>query len=179
MRSWIPIPGTTTGRLVVASLELFGAHGFTAVAVGTISARAGVTTGSLYHHFGSKTGLYQLVRTDVEQRVLDRLEGAASMRRVQTLSDLTPVLLVGFDYLISSGYTRLLGEAFPETGDGTQTPDEIERFVGRSLGTGGAPVAALAAAAWRAALWLASDGPEAALDAREALALLLAGGSPA
>ncbi len=85
-------------------------------------------TGSLYHHFGSKAGLYQLVRADVEQRVLDRLEGAASVRSAQTLADLAPVLLVGFDYLVSSGLTRLLAEPSPESSDGIRRPDAIERF---------------------------------------------------
>jgi AcrR family transcriptional regulator len=176
VRSWIPVPGTTTGRLVAAALELFGAGGFTAVSVGSIAEHAGVTTGSLYHHFGSKAGLYHLVRTDVEQRVLDRLEGAAAVRTVLSLSDLAPVLLVGFDYLVSSGFARLLGEDFPETDEGTRLPDEIERFVARALGADGVTVATLVAAAWRAALWHASDGPEAAPSAREAFTFLLAGG---
>jgi AcrR family transcriptional regulator len=176
VRSWIPVPGTTTGRLVVAGLELFGARGFTAVSVGSIAEHAGVTTGSLYHHFGSKAGLYQLVRTDVEQRVLDRLEGAAAVRTVQSLSDLAPVLLVGFDYLVTSGFARLLGEDFPETDEGTQLPDEIERFVARAVGADDATVATLVAAAWRAALWHASNGPEAVINSRQALTFLLTGG---
>ncbi len=62
MRSWIPVPETTTGRLVYAALELFGAHGYAPVGVSTIASHAGVTTGSLYHHFGSKEGLYRLAR---------------------------------------------------------------------------------------------------------------------
>lgn len=176
MRSWIPVPGTTTGRLVVAALEMFGAHGFAPVGVAGIAERAGVTTGSLYHHFGSKAGLYQLVRADVEQRVIDRLEGAASGRSVRSVVDLEPILLVGFDYLVSSGFARLLAEASPEPSGGVRQPDQIEALLGRLLPSGSAPVEALIGAAWRAALWHASDGLAAARDARAALARLLTGG---
>jgi AcrR family transcriptional regulator len=50
------------------ALEQFGAHGFEAVGVGGLCASAGVTTGSLYHHFESKAGLYLLVRGQFPRR---------------------------------------------------------------------------------------------------------------
>jgi AcrR family transcriptional regulator len=173
MRSWIPVPETTTGRLVSAALELFGAYGYGPVGVATIASHAGVTTGSLYHHFDSKAGLYHLVRTDVEQRVVDRLEGAAATRDVSGVSELAPVLLVGFDYLVRSGFLRLLGEPSPETPDGTPRPDPVEQFVDRLLGGQQDPLPALVAAAWRTALCHAGGGPHAAHDARAALERLL------
>ena len=175
MRSWVPVPETTSGRLVVAALELFGAHGYGPVGVASLAANAGVTTGSLYHHFGSKEGLYHLVRTDVERRVVDRLEGAAATSTVDGVSDLAPILLVGFDYLVSSGFLRLLGEPSPQSPDGTSRPDPVEELVDRLLGGRQTPMPALLVAAWRTALWHASDGPDAALDARTAFAHLLTG----
>ena len=175
MRSWIPVPGTTTGRLVEAALELFGAHGFAAVGVSSIAERAGVTTGSLYHHFGSKAKLYQLVRSDVEQRALDRLEGAAAATTVRSVAELAPVLLVGFDYIVGSGFGRLLGEPSPELSDRVRDSDEIERLLDRLLGGDGAPTGRLVASAWRAALWHASNSPDAALQARAALERMLTG----
>jgi AcrR family transcriptional regulator len=173
MRSWIPVPETTTGRLVSAALELFGAYGYAPVGVATIASHAGVTTGSLYHHFNSKEGLYHLVRTDVEQRVVDRLEGAAATTTVTGVSELAPVLLVGFDYLVRSGFLRLLGEPSPETPDGTPRPDPVEQLIDRLLGGQQNPMPALVAAAWRTALCHASRGPDAARDARTALTRLL------
>src|SRR3954449_9696580 len=131
MRSWIPVPETTTGRLVSAALELFGTYGYGTVGVAAIASHAGVTTGSLYHHFNSKEGLYHLVRTDVEQRVVDRIEGAAATTDVSGVSGLAPALLVGFDYLVSSGFLRLLGEPSPESPDGTLRPDPVEQVVDR------------------------------------------------
>lgn len=175
MRSWIPVPGTTTGRLVVAALELFGPQGFDPVSVTGIAERAGVTTGSLYHHFGSKAGLYQLVRADVEQRVVDRLEGAAAARPVRMVADLAPVLLVGYDYVVDRGFTRLLGEPAPAGAGGGAPVDEVQQLLGRMVADKVAPMDALLAAAWRAALTYASTGPDAAKEARVALVRLLTG----
>ncbi len=171
MQAWLPVPGTTTGRLVEAALGLFGELGYAGVGVTEIAERAGVTTGSLYHHFGSKAALYALVRTDVEQRVLDRLEGAASVRAGEGGVDLAAVLIVGFDYLVRSGYARLLAETLPEQSD-PAAPDRIEQLITRVAGSDGTPLGTLVAAAWRAALWHASTTPD-AQGARAALEQLL------
>jgi AcrR family transcriptional regulator len=173
VRSWIPVPGTTTGRLVEAALELFGEHGYEPVAVAAIAERAGVTTGSLYHHFGSKMGLYRLVRADVEQRVVDRMEGALSTRGARSVADLVPALVVGYDYLVESGYARLLSEPAPDSTDDTNGPDPIQRLIARAIPGDATPVDALVAAAWRAALWHARGGAAEANDARTALTDLL------
>jgi len=171
VRAWLPVPGTTTGRLVEAALELFGVQGYAAVPVTAIAARAGVTTGPLYHHFKDKAGLYTVVRTDVEQRVLDRIEAAASLRPVHSTGDLTPVLLTGYDYLVTARLTRLLAEDPPTN---TGTPDVVEQTIDQILHAT-PPLGFLVAAAWRAALWRAGNGPDAALQARNSFAHLLAG----
>jgi len=149
MHDWIPVPGTTKARLVDAALREFALRGFEPVAVTEIAGVAGVTVGSLYHHFGSKSGLYDLVRTDVERRLLDRMEGAWS-----ATSHLADAVAVGFDYLVAAGYTRLLAERHP---DGTD--DAVERFVLARLEPADAPFGALLAAAWRAALAIAPENP--------------------
>ncbi len=175
MPSWIPVPGSTAGRLVAAGLDLFGSQGFAPVTVAGIADHAGVTTGALYHHFGSKAGLYDVVRGDVEQRVLDRLEGAASALSVATVADIAPVLLVGYDYLVRSGYALLLAEApVGSSGDGTHT-DRVEELLERLLGSGAAPLSALLAAAWRQALTHAGRDADSARRARVALERLITG----
>lgn len=172
MPAWIPVPGTTTGRLVESALAQFGAQGFDSVAVSTLASQAGVTTGSLYHHFGSKAGLYGVVRADVERRVLDRFEGAAAARPVQTAADLAPVIMAGFDYLVDDGLTRLLAEPQPD-GSAEDAGDEIEQTLSRLLGDDGATLGYLIAAAWRAALWRAGESPESAAAVRAGLLQLL------
>lgn len=166
------MPGTTTGRLVESALDQFGARGFGPVAVSALATQAGVTTGSLYHHFGSKAGLYRLVRTDVERRVLDRFEGAAAARPVSDTADLARVIMVGFDYLVGEGLTRLLAEPQPD-GTDHDAVDQIAQTFDRLLGDEGAALGYLIAAAWRAALWRAGDSAEAAAAARAGLVHLL------
>jgi len=79
MRGWIPTRASAKGRLVLAALESFGRRGYDGVAVADLAAAAETTTGPLYHHFGSKLGLYDVVRADVERRILDRMEGALAV----------------------------------------------------------------------------------------------------
>jgi AcrR family transcriptional regulator len=151
VREWIPVPSSAKGRLAVQALEAFGRHGYAGIGVGELAAAAGVTTGSLYHHFGSKLGLYAVVRTEVERRVLDRMEGAAAARRGEPPAVIArAAMLVGFDYVVSHGYARLLAE--PDPGGAA---DPIEALLVRLTGD---PLGRLAAAAWRAALSAATNG---------------------
>ena len=73
MDSGVDLP---EGQARARRREEFGARPFDEVTVGELAAAADVTTGALYHHFGSKLGLYAFVRDDVERRLLDRMEGA-------------------------------------------------------------------------------------------------------
>lgn len=72
----IPLPGTAKRRLVDAAVHLFETSGYDAVAVTELAAKAGVTTGALYHHFESKLGLYLVVRQEMETRLVERMAGA-------------------------------------------------------------------------------------------------------
>lgn len=76
MRGPLPIPGSTRARLLDVAIKKFGAQPYDAVDVKTIAAEAGVTIGALYHHFGSKSGLYAVLRTEMFSRLLDRIEAA-------------------------------------------------------------------------------------------------------
>jgi hypothetical protein len=78
------------------------------------------------------------------------------------------VLLVGFDYLVASGYARLLAEPAPEVQGAPERPDPIEQLVASWI-PDGTTLAVLVAASWRAALWHASGGPASARDARYAV----------
>jgi AcrR family transcriptional regulator len=171
MREWIPVPGSSKARLARTALEEFGARGYEAVGVAELAARAGVTTGALYHHFGSKLGLYDIVRQEAERRVVDRMEGAAAARTGDPPAELVrTVLLVGFDYVTGQGLARLLAEHRPEPAD-----DLLETFLGRVTGAGPAPLGRILAAAWRAALAAVADGVDPD-QARAALAAVAVAG---
>lgn len=168
MPEWVPVSSSTKGRLAVRALEEFGRRGFEAVGVGELAAGAGVTTGSLYHHFGTKLGLYEFVRTEAERRLLDRMEGAAAAREEESPTDaLRSALLVGFDFVTRQGFTRLLGEPHPGSGS-----DPVAALLARISDRGRTPIGRMLAAAWREAL-LAVDGGTPARLARSGIAALV------
>src|SRR5215210_4170992 len=114
MRDWLPVPGSTKGKLALLALTEFGSRGYEAVNVTELAAAAGVTTGSLYHHFGNKAGLYNLVREEAERRLLDRMEGAAAAVNGRSAgAALRAALLVGFDFAVAQRVARMLSETHP------------------------------------------------------------------
>jgi len=165
MQEWIPIPGTAKARLVEAAVHQFEAAGYDAVNVTDLASKAGVTTGSLYHHFDSKLGLYLVVRTEMERRVVERMEGAAAASARPDAP--RAALLVAFDAAVRFGVCRILAEPVP-----VDREDAVEAALRplfpRRLGT--APT--ILAAAWRAALLAVAAGTPSA-TARAALDYLL------
>jgi AcrR family transcriptional regulator len=142
------------GRLVLTGLEQFSESSYDDVGVGDLSSAAGVTTGSLYHHFGSKLGLYDVARTDVERRVLDRLHGAVAARAGDSPSEAAhAALLVAFDFLVDQRFPRLLAAPHP-----ARRADPIESYVASVADRGGVPIGSVLVAAWRAALSAVIDG---------------------
>jgi AcrR family transcriptional regulator len=130
-----------------------------------------VTTGSLYHHFGSKLGLYAVARAEAERRLLDRMEGAVSAKAADGPgAALRGALLVGFDFVVAQALARLLGEAHP---DRDPLADPVAGLVAELLDGGRTPIARMIAAAWREALCALGDGvpPEQARDGLAALSI--------
>ena len=167
MPEWIPTQSSAKGRLVLTALVQFAQTGYDDVSVSDLSAAAGVTTGSLYHHFGSKLGLYDIVRTDVERRVLDRLQGAVAARATDPPEEAAhAALLVAFDFLVDHGFARLLAAPHPDRPD-----DPIERYIASVADHQGIPIGSVLIAAWRAVLQAVVDGIRAD-RARAALAAL-------
>jgi AcrR family transcriptional regulator len=167
MREWVPVSTSPKGRLAVRALEEFGSRPFHDVTVGELAAGAGVTTGSLYHHFDGKLGLYGFVRDEAERRLLDRMEGAASARAGDGISaGMMGALIVGFDFAAGQGFVRLLGEPHP-----AREHDPVADLLTEISGGGRVPIGRVLAAAWRAALLAVAEG-EAIFRARAALELL-------
>jgi AcrR family transcriptional regulator len=154
MRNWVPVPGSTKGKLALIALAEFGKRGYDSVNVTELATAAGVTTGSLYHHFGNKAGVYSFVREEAERRLLDRMEGAAAAvdGRGDTAA-LRAALLVGFDFAVREQFAAMLAEPHPE-----RTDDPVERFLATLTRRASRPLPRLLAAAWRAALGEARKG---------------------
>jgi AcrR family transcriptional regulator len=169
VREWIPVSSSAKGRLALRALEDFGEKGFEAVNVANVAAAAGVTTGSLYHHFGSKVGLYTFVRAEAERRLLDRMEGAAAATRTDggRAAAVRAALLIGFDFATEQGFMRLLGEPHP-----ARRIDPVAELLAEICDGGRTPIAGMLAGAWRASLDAVAEGTPVEA-AREALAALM------
>jgi AcrR family transcriptional regulator len=61
----------TRASLVAAGRKLFGLEGFAATSVEDLAAEARVTTGALYHHFPTKTALFEMVFETIHQELLE------------------------------------------------------------------------------------------------------------
>lgn len=76
-----------TARAVLRhASELFTATGFGEVSIEEIAQAAGVTRGAVYHHYGSKAGLFAAVATHVQARV------AADVVRVAEAAGPDPIV---------------------------------------------------------------------------------------
>ncbi|WP_316569002.1 helix-turn-helix domain-containing protein [Neobacillus sp. YIM B06451] len=109
MKEWIPIPGSSKNTLVQAALEEFSVKGYKKTNIAELAEKANMTTGAIYHHFGSKAGLYEVIRGEMEQRILDRMEGAASLFE-DANEALEAALITGLDFAAKSNSCRLIGE---------------------------------------------------------------------
>lgn len=93
---------TTRQQLIAVATELFAARGYEGTSVEAVLERAGVSRGSLYHHFASKERLFEAVVESVHARV-----GEATLEAVAAAGDADPQSLLRAGYL---AWVRLAGE---------------------------------------------------------------------
>jgi AcrR family transcriptional regulator len=82
----------TRAALIAAGRRLFGRHGFAATSVDDLAREARVTTGALYHHFSTKTKLFEAV---FEQAHTELME--ASVQAAMGAPDEVELLARGFE----------------------------------------------------------------------------------
>jgi AcrR family transcriptional regulator len=87
----------TRAALVAAGRALFGSRGFAATSVDDLAAEARVTTGALYHHFPTKTALFETVFEELHLEVL-----AASMTAAEGATSELDLLARGIDSFLDS-----------------------------------------------------------------------------
>jgi AcrR family transcriptional regulator len=64
-------------RVLAAALDLFATKGFDATSIAEIGERAGIGRSVLYHHFGSKAGLFEALAAEENRRIVTRVRTAA------------------------------------------------------------------------------------------------------
>jgi AcrR family transcriptional regulator len=82
----------TRAALVAAGRRLFGENGFRATSVEDLASEARLTTGALYHHFPTKTALFEAVFMRAHTDLM-----TASKKAAQGASDGVDELARGFD----------------------------------------------------------------------------------
>ena len=87
----------TRSALVAAGRQLFGEHGFAATSVDDLARAARVTTGALYHHFPTKTALFETVFEAVHGELM-----AASASAAAGAADELDALARGFDAFLDA-----------------------------------------------------------------------------
>ncbi len=67
----------TRKQIIDAARQVFARDGFAGASLAEIVARADVTTGAVYHHFGGKKDLFIAVAEHLEQSILDEVAANA------------------------------------------------------------------------------------------------------
>ena len=87
----------TRAALIAAGRRLFGEQGFAATSVDDLARAARVTTGALYHHFPTKTALFETVFEAIHGELM-----AASATAAGGASDEVDALARGFDAFLDA-----------------------------------------------------------------------------
>lgn len=66
----------TREKLIKAAREAFASKGFADSSMDDLTAKAGLTRGALYHHFGDKKGLLKAVIAQIDAEIMARLEAS-------------------------------------------------------------------------------------------------------
>lgn len=68
----------TRAKLLAAARRAFGESGYAAASMDDFTAKAGLTRGALYHHFGGKQGLFEAVAIEIDREITARLDALAA-----------------------------------------------------------------------------------------------------
>ena len=146
MKKWIPIPGSNKEKIIKVALKEFSLKGYQEVNITELANKADMTTGAIYHHFGSKENLYEIIRMEMEQRMVDRMEGAASLFD-QEGKALEAALITGLNFAIKMDICKLLCEEKPD-----RHIDNIEEFLTNMLTGENLPLEIILMSSWRSIL---------------------------
>jgi AcrR family transcriptional regulator len=106
-RSNAELSEATRASLLARAADAFAAHGYADAPLDELVRAAGLTKGALYHHFGSKQGLFEAVLGDLDSRVTRRVE-AVLPAGPPTLAGLEAACRAWLDAMLDPGLRRIL-----------------------------------------------------------------------
>lgn len=181
----------TIARLIEVAREVFTRDGYASAATEEIVQIAGVTRGALYHHFGSKEGLFQAVFETLQRQMSQRIEAAAAEH-----DDVWDQLRAGCQVFLEAGTDpevqrillvdapAVLGWSVWREFDSQNSMKSLHSALGELVNQGritpiplDALTHLLSGAMNEAALWIAqsADAPRALAESIQVLELLLQG----
>src|SRR6516225_8046006 len=81
----------TRGQLIAVARRMFAERGYEDTSIEAVLQEAGVSRGSLYHHFASKEALFEAVAEDVETTV-----GTQTLTAAEGITEPLAALRAGF-----------------------------------------------------------------------------------
>jgi AcrR family transcriptional regulator len=106
-RSNAELTETTRASLLARAREAFAAHGYADAPLDELVRAAGLTKGALYHHFGSKQGLFEAVLRDLDAQIARDVE-AVLPPGVATLAGLEAACRAWLEAMLDPGARRIL-----------------------------------------------------------------------
>ena len=146
MKNWIPIPGTKKEALLKVAIDEFKNNAFTDVNINELAKKAEMTTGAVYHHFSSKTNLYTIIREEMEQRLIDRMEGAATLFQTSNEKS-SAAMTTTLSFVYEQNLCLLLGSPHPEGMIG-----KVDQYIASIQDNEDLPLEVILLPAWRSVL---------------------------
>jgi AcrR family transcriptional regulator len=106
-RSNAELSESTRASLLARATQAFATHGYADAPLDELVRAAGLSKGALYHHFGSKQGLFKAVLADVDTRITSRIE-AVLHKGTPTLAMLEAVCRAWLESMLDPGLRRIL-----------------------------------------------------------------------
>lgn len=106
-RSNAELSEATRDNLLSRARAAFGAHGYADAPLEELVRAAGLTKGALYHHFGSKQGLFEAVLRDLDAEVARNVE-ATVPAGAPTLAGLRAACRAWLEAMLDPGARRIL-----------------------------------------------------------------------
>jgi AcrR family transcriptional regulator len=106
-RSNAELSEATRRILLAEARSAFATHGYADAPIEPVVAAAGLTKGALYHHFGSKRGLFEAVLRDLDAELMRAIE-ARLPHGIATLDELLQACGAFLEATLDPGVRRIL-----------------------------------------------------------------------
>lgn len=98
----------TAKDVLAAASDLFSVHGFAAVSIDDVARQAGVTRGAVYHHYGSKLGLFSATAEQLQAKVAHAVVAEAEDAGENAVAQLRAGCHAFLDAITSKSAARIL-----------------------------------------------------------------------